>query len=174
MDEDQPLLRLRRPPPAKVGEDLYRITEDLDFIKAQLAQVPTIKQLCRCCRRSRPNASPHSLFSDIQPKPKRSEGGLALSGRQWLWIWHLGQIQLPSLMERRIPIGRPARCQPIFFDERSVAVSCRAFIRHLLPALDLRTCISDRRQKSRREMWFIVLELYRDYPGTCKFQNLSN
>jgi hypothetical protein len=39
MDEDQLFLRPTKPPPAWISEDAYRMAEDLDFIKAQLAQL---------------------------------------------------------------------------------------------------------------------------------------
>ena len=47
MDEDQLFLRPAKPPPAGISEDLYRITDDLDFLKAQLAQVPRRRELWR-------------------------------------------------------------------------------------------------------------------------------
>jgi hypothetical protein len=45
MDEDQLFLRPRKPPPTGISEDLYRLTDDLDFIKAQLAQLPTRREV---------------------------------------------------------------------------------------------------------------------------------
>ena len=39
MDEDQLFLRPTRPPPAGISEDAYRMADDLDFIKAQLAHL---------------------------------------------------------------------------------------------------------------------------------------
>jgi hypothetical protein len=47
MDEDQLFLRSAKAPPAGISEDLYRITDDLDFLKAQLAQVPRRRELWR-------------------------------------------------------------------------------------------------------------------------------
>ena len=38
-DEDQLWLQPAKPPPAGISEDLYRLTDDLDLIKAQLAQL---------------------------------------------------------------------------------------------------------------------------------------
>jgi hypothetical protein len=45
MDEDQLFLRLAKPPPAGISEDEYRHADDLAFIKAQLAQVPTRREI---------------------------------------------------------------------------------------------------------------------------------
>jgi hypothetical protein len=47
MDEDQLFLRPTKPPSTGIGEDAYRRAEDMAFIKVQLAQLPTVKQLCR-------------------------------------------------------------------------------------------------------------------------------
>ena len=41
MDEDQLFLRAAKPPPPGITEDTYRIADDLDFIKQQLARLPT-------------------------------------------------------------------------------------------------------------------------------------
>jgi hypothetical protein len=45
MDEDQLFLHPAKPPPAGISEDAYRITDDLDFIKKQLSQIPTRREL---------------------------------------------------------------------------------------------------------------------------------
>jgi hypothetical protein len=45
MDEDQLFLRPAKPPPAGISEDVYQLTDDLDFIKAQLAQLPTRREV---------------------------------------------------------------------------------------------------------------------------------
>jgi hypothetical protein len=47
MDEDQLFLRPTKAPPAGLSEDLYRIINDLDFLKAQLTQVPRRQELWR-------------------------------------------------------------------------------------------------------------------------------
>jgi hypothetical protein len=47
MDEDQLFLRPAKPPPAGIDEHTYRIMDDLDFLKAQLAQVPRRRELWR-------------------------------------------------------------------------------------------------------------------------------
>jgi hypothetical protein len=47
MDEDQLFLSPVKAPPVGISEDLYRITDDLDFLKAQLAQVPRRRELWR-------------------------------------------------------------------------------------------------------------------------------
>jgi hypothetical protein len=39
MDEDQLFLLPAKPPPAGISEDAYRMADDMDFIKAQLAQL---------------------------------------------------------------------------------------------------------------------------------------
>ena len=45
MDEDQLFLRPTKPPPTGISEDSYRIADDLDFIKSQLARLPTRREL---------------------------------------------------------------------------------------------------------------------------------
>jgi hypothetical protein len=47
MDEDQLFLRPCQPPSAVTSEGEYQRAGDIAFIKAQLAQLPTVKQLCR-------------------------------------------------------------------------------------------------------------------------------
>jgi hypothetical protein len=47
-DEDQLFLRRAKPPsPAGIGGDLYAIQDDLDFIKIQLAHLPTRNEVWR-------------------------------------------------------------------------------------------------------------------------------
>jgi hypothetical protein len=43
MDEDQLFLRPSKPPPAGISE--YQHADDMDFIKAQLAQLPTRREV---------------------------------------------------------------------------------------------------------------------------------
>jgi hypothetical protein len=45
MDEDQLFLRPTKPSAAGIDEHTYRVIDNLDFIKAQFAQVPTRKEL---------------------------------------------------------------------------------------------------------------------------------
>jgi hypothetical protein len=45
MDEDQLFLRPAKPPRAGISEDEYRHADDMDFIKAQLAQLPTRREI---------------------------------------------------------------------------------------------------------------------------------
>jgi hypothetical protein len=47
MAEDQLFLSPAKAPPVGISEDLYWITDDLDFLKAQLAQIPRRQELWR-------------------------------------------------------------------------------------------------------------------------------
>jgi hypothetical protein len=45
MDEDQLFLRAAKPPPAGVDEHTYQMLDDLDCLKAQLAQLPRRREV---------------------------------------------------------------------------------------------------------------------------------
>ncbi len=46
-DEDQLFRRPSKSPPDGITEDTYRIADDLDFIKVQLARLPTRNEVWR-------------------------------------------------------------------------------------------------------------------------------
>jgi hypothetical protein len=45
MDEDQLFLFPTKPPPSGIDEHTYRMLDDLDCLKAQLAQIPRRREL---------------------------------------------------------------------------------------------------------------------------------
>jgi hypothetical protein len=45
MDEDQLFLGAMKPPPAGIDEHTYRMLDDLDCVKAQLAKIPRRREL---------------------------------------------------------------------------------------------------------------------------------